>query len=57
MRISSKFENSDIRCDECNKIEKEIYRIETKSSKNIILCTNCFIGLKREISEMWVSEL
>ena len=50
----------DIKCSNCGKVlKKDIdyrYSIIGKHSKTgLLLCDDCFIDLKRTISEMWIS--
>lgn len=49
----------DIKCSNCGKVlKKDIdyrYSIIGKHSKTgLLLCDDCFIALKRTISEMWI---
>lgn len=59
MNITNKKCVKDIKCNECGRvlIEGKDYRysiIGKHSKTGLLLCDNCFIELKRTISEMWI---
>ena len=59
MKISDSKCVKDIKCNNCGITLKEDkdcrYSIVGKySKKELIFCSDCFVKLKREISEMWI---